>query len=105
MSDENRTPIEALANLTKEQRSLLDALDLVEWRSVGYRLGPFHPWMAAELVRLGLAERRPRPKKAGAFEYRRLAPVEAPSRSTTFRVHAAENGGGPGVRLKKRGKR
>lgn len=86
MTGKNRAPIEALANLTKEQRSLFDALDLVEWRSIGHRLGPFHPWMGAELVHLGLAERRPRAKKAGAFEYRRLAPVA-------------------GVRLSERGKR
>lgn len=59
-------------NLTKEQRALLAALDPVEWRSVGHRLGPFHPWMANELVGLGLAERRPRPRKTGAFEYRRV---------------------------------
>ena len=57
--------------LTKEQRALLNALDMVEWRSVGHRLGPFYPWMADELVRLGLVERRPRPKKAGAHQYRR----------------------------------
>jgi hypothetical protein len=59
-------------NPTKEQRDLLAALDPVQWKSVGYRLGPFHPWMANELVRLGLAERRPRARKTGAFEYRRV---------------------------------
>lgn len=56
--------------LTEQQRALLNALDPVEWRSIGYRLGPFHPWMGDELVSLGLAERRPSPRKAGAFEYR-----------------------------------
>lgn len=60
-------------NLTNEQHALLTALDPVEWRHVGYRLGPFHPWMANELVSLELAERRPRPRKTGAFEYRRIA--------------------------------
>jgi hypothetical protein len=65
----------AADNLTNEQRALLNALDTVEWRTVGYRLGPFHPWMAKELVDLGLAERRPRAKKRGAFEYRRIRPV------------------------------
>jgi hypothetical protein len=62
---------DAAGNLTKEQRALLAALDPVQWKSVGYRLGPFRPSMANELVRLGLAERRPRTRKAGAFEYRR----------------------------------
>ena len=93
MTDKIRAPIEALANLTKEQRALLAALDPVEWRSVGYRLGPFYPWMANELVDLGLAERRPRPRKAGAYEYRRVPKL------------VAENGGGPGVRLKRKAKR
>ena len=63
--------IDSEHNLTAEQRALLAALDTVEWRSVGYRLGAFRPYMADELVYLGLAERRPRPRKAGAHEYRR----------------------------------
>jgi hypothetical protein len=65
--------IDAAGSLTQEQRALLVALDPLEWRKVNYRLGPFNPWTANELVRLGVAERRPRPKKAGAFEYRQLA--------------------------------
>jgi hypothetical protein len=63
---------DAARKLTNEQRALMAALDPVEWRSVGYRMGPFHPWMADELVHLGLAERRPRPRKRGAHEYRRV---------------------------------
>lgn len=65
----------ATGDLTEEQHALLAVLDPVEWRHVGYRLGPFHPWMANELVHLGLAERRPRPRKNGAFEYRRIPVV------------------------------
>jgi hypothetical protein len=64
--------------LTEKQRALLDALDPVEWRSVGHRLGPFFPWMADELVRLGLAERRDRARKPGAHEYRRLPTKRTP---------------------------
>jgi hypothetical protein len=59
-------------NLTDLQRSLLAALDSTEWRSVGHRMEPFRPWMADELVRLGLVEWRPQPRKEGAREYRRL---------------------------------
>lgn len=59
--------------LTEQQRALLDALDEQEWRTVGYRLGNFHPWMADELVKLGLVERREREHKRGAHVYRRTA--------------------------------
>ena len=72
---------DATGTLTEEQRVLLTALDPVEWRKVNYRLGPFNPWTANELVRLGLAERRPRPKKAGAFEYRLTATAQHEVRS------------------------
>ena len=61
------------ANLTQQQRALLLVLNPIEWRKVNYRLGPFNPWTANELVHLGMAERRPRPKKAGAFKYRQPA--------------------------------
>jgi hypothetical protein len=52
--------------MTSEEKlgALLAALDEVEWRSVGYRLGPFFPWMADELVGRGLAERRERSRKS-----------------------------------------
>jgi hypothetical protein len=63
--------IAATDNLTAELRALLAALDPVEWRSVGYRMGPFRPAQADELVRLGLAERRPRARKQPTHEYRR----------------------------------
>jgi hypothetical protein len=55
---------------TDTDRELLAALDDREWRTVGYRLGAFHPWMADELVKLGLVERRERAHKKGAHEYR-----------------------------------
>ena len=58
-------------SLTQKQRDLLGALDDSEWRTVGYRLGAFHPWMADELVALGLAECRARERKPGAHVYRR----------------------------------
>ena len=58
-------------SLTEQQRALLGALDDQEWRTVGYRLGAFHPWMADELVELGLAECRARERKRGAHVYRR----------------------------------
>jgi len=53
--------------------ALLHALDDQEWRSVSYRLGNFHPWMAHELVKHGLAEERPRERKSGAYVFRRTA--------------------------------
>jgi hypothetical protein len=57
--------------LTEEQLELLRKLDDHEWRTVGYRLGNFYPWMADELVREGLAESRQRKRKRGAHVYRR----------------------------------
>jgi hypothetical protein len=76
-----------LMNLTEKQWELLRALDDEEWRSVGYRLGPFFGWNAWELVREGLAERRPRERKPGAHVYRRTAAgraaVDASKRAAT----------------------
>jgi hypothetical protein len=59
--------------LSPEQLELLSMLDDDEWRSVGYRMGNFHPWMAHELVREGLAEVRERLRKPGAHVFRRTA--------------------------------
>jgi hypothetical protein len=59
--------------MTDTQRALLAALDDEEWRRVGYRLGPFTPGDAEELIWMGLAEHRPRERKPGAHEYRRTA--------------------------------
>jgi hypothetical protein len=60
-------------SLTEQQRDLLTALDDDEWRMVNYRLGPFNPWTAHELVQQGLAEARERERKAGAHVFRRTA--------------------------------
>jgi len=57
--------------MTDEQLALLQALDDYEWKTVSYRLGNFTPGMAGDLVREGLAERREREKKRGAYVYRR----------------------------------
>jgi hypothetical protein len=59
--------------MTEQETALLHALDEHEWRSVDYRLGGFRPSMADALARLGLVQKRERPKKPGAFEYRRTA--------------------------------
>jgi hypothetical protein len=58
-------------SLDPKLHDLLCQLSDNEWCSIGYRLGDHHPWEGEALVRLGLAERRPRAKKPGAFEYRR----------------------------------
>ena len=63
--------------MTEHQRALLAALDDEEWRSVGYRFGPFTPGDAEQLVWMGLVERRPRERKSGAHEYRRTAAARA----------------------------
>ena len=59
--------------LSPEQLELLSKLDDDEWRSAGYRMGNFHPWMAHELVEEGLAECCERPRKPGARMFRRTA--------------------------------
>jgi hypothetical protein len=59
--------------MTEQEAALLRALDEHEWRLVNYRLGGFQPSMADALARLGLVQKRERPKKPGAFEYRRTA--------------------------------
>ena len=60
-------------NLTGNQHALLVPLDDLEWKPVGSRLGPFRPGDAQLLVIEGLAEARPRERKAAAHEYRRTA--------------------------------
>ena len=57
--------------MTEQETALLRALDEHEWRLLNYQLGGFQPSMADLLARLGLVQRRERPKKPGAFEYRR----------------------------------
>ena len=83
------------ADLTDELRALLAALDPIEWRSVGYRMGPFRPYQAEELVSLGLAERRPRARKAGAHEYRRTPAGVAALGSTAAKSPPPPSPGAP----------
>lgn len=59
--------------MPSEKLELLRKLDDHEWRTVGHRLCNFHPWMADELVREGLAESRQLERKVGAHVYRRTA--------------------------------
>jgi hypothetical protein len=59
--------------MNETEIALLRALDAHEWRLVNAHLGAFYPSMADALVRLGLVEKRSRPKKPGSFEYRRTS--------------------------------
>ena len=57
--------------IDSKQRALLLALSNKQWRRLDTRLGQFDELQADELVRQGLAERRPSQRLGGKYVYKR----------------------------------
>lgn len=63
--------------MTNEQQAILGALDPVEWRRLDRDRRPFNPFVMYEIVKTGAVERRARPNKPGAYEYRAAQTVRS----------------------------